>query len=495
MVFIRNEKFDKNKLMLLKMLVLLLLFINFVTVYQNNFNTIQTNSQQSSSNSKFNDAQVNTNNLLKPSRISSNNLVISSNNDFITCGCTTGSGTKNNPYLLNIDISSQYNVAFSISDTTAYFIIKNSIISGELNDPIYNPAKDGIAYSFNNVINGMIINSNATYNQGVGFEITNSHDLQFINDSIINNEDDGIFISNSYSITFTNNTSSNNAGNGFDVDHSVNLTLDHNTANSNTNNGFQLNYSNNTIISNNTAIGNVYPIYLNYSPTTNLGTNSFSGNTYNYVYTGISQTQNSQNSSNTQSSIPAPIFDKLVYYLGIAGPYLLFLFIVIIFLLIIMRGRSRKTKKPLNYASNQQSKKRLSDKELMKKYDVNSAKVARDIEEGGFPSREIYQKAIAEGFTNYEPYRIKENRKEKLVKIMKVSSKISKDDLMKYMGIQNHTILIDWLINLPEGSPITIDGYYVVFKKDDDVQQTDEKLSNDIDELLKSFEAPGRKKL
>lgn len=495
MVLIRNKKFDKNKIMLLKLLVLLLLFINFVTIYQNNLNAIQTNNQLSFTNSKINDAHVNINNLLKPSRASSNTLVISSNNDFITCGCTTGNGTQNNPYLLNIDISSQYNVAFSIYDTTAYFIIKNSIITGELNDPLYNPAKDGIAFSFNNVTNGKVINSNATYNQGVGFKIIDSHDLQFINDYVINNEDDGIFISNSYSITFSNNTSSNNAGNGFVVDYSVNLTLGNNTANSNTNNGFQLNYSNNTIISNNTAIGNVYPIYLNYSPTTNLGPNSFSGNTYNYVYTGISQTQNSQNSTNTQSSIPAPILDEFFYYLGIAGPYLLFFFIIILFLLIIMRGRSGKTKKPLNYASNQQSKKKLSDKELMKKYDVKSAKVARGIEEGGFPSRELYQKAIAEGFTNYEPYRIKEDRKEKLLKIMKISSKISKDDLMKYMGIQNHTILIDWLINLPEGSPITIDGDYIVFKKDDDVQKSDEILSNDIDELLKSFEAPGRKKI
>ena len=134
----------------------------------------------------------------------------------------------------------------------------------------------------------------------------------------------------------------------------------------------------------------------------------------------------------------------------------------------------------------------FSDYELVKKYNASSVSQAKNIQKGNFPSAEVYLKASEEDFTEYEPYRIKEERKDKLMKIMQRSTKITKEDLMSYLDISDRKIFLDWLVNLPEDSPLYLDGDSVIFKR---LEASEFSLSQNIDNLLKSFDVPGREKV
>ena len=431
-----------------------------------------------------------------------NYIQIGSNNEFLTCGCATGSGTSGNPYIIqNYMIQGQgiEGIGVNISNTNAYFIVQH-IQAQDV--PGLSPT--GIGFLINNVTNGKLINNVAYLNTGEGFEIKNSNNVQLLNNTADTNSDTGIWITGSHSITLANNTSLTNSWDGFLVDTSSEITFVFNNALADNINGFEIQSSSNINLTDNVANnGNNYPFYITNTPNVIFSGNTYSGyiGMFNTVYSTIispsntSQTNQSNYNSNNSSNSTVDVFNLLLLYFGFIGIIFIgaILFFFLVFFLFVRR--SRKNKKSLNYISTPPKEKYQSDKDLMKKYNVKSAKIAREMYDGGFPSLELYQKAISEGFTLYEPYRVKEERKEKLLKIMKVSSKISKDDLMKYMGIQNHTILIDWLINLPEGSPITLDGDYVIFKKEGTIQKSDAALSNDIDELLKSFDQPGRKKI
>ena len=63
---------------------------------------------------------------------------------------------------------------------------------------------------------------------------------------------------------------------------------------------------------------------------------------------------------------------------------------------------------------------------------------------------------------------------------------------MEYLDIADKKTFLDWLVNLPEGSPLYLDGESVVFKK---LEASEFSLSQNIDALLKSFDRPGREKL
>ena len=131
--------------------------------------------------------------------------------------------------------------------------------------------------------------------------------------------------------------------------------------------------------------------------------------------------------------------------------------------------------------------------ELVQKTGVNSVDEAKRIMEGGFPNLELYVLATSQGFNNYKDFQIKEERKEKLMKIMSKSTRISKDDLMRYLGITNKGVFLEWLADLPEDSPEYLEENTNVFKAPTDNSEIN--LTKDIDNLLKSFDKAGREKI
>ena len=133
-----------------------------------------------------------------------------------------------------------------------------------------------------------------------------------------------------------------------------------------------------------------------------------------------------------------------------------------------------------------------SELDLVEKYSANSLDQAKKIEQGGFPSSEAYFKASSEGFSDYKSYNIKEERKNKLLKIMEVSTKITKDDLMKYLGIDDQVAFLDWLVNLPKGSPLFLEENTIIFQKREMSQMS---LNENIDQLLRSFDKTGKDKI
>lgn len=138
--------------------------------------------------------------------------------------------------------------------------------------------------------------------------------------------------------------------------------------------------------------------------------------------------------------------------------------------------------------SNQQNNQTPSPKNEIERSLINKT----DSTFAGFPSKDIYEKAISEGFSTYEAYKLKEDRKEKLMKIMKVSTKMSKDDFMQYLGINDKLSFLEWLADLPEGSPIYLEENTVVFKSR---EYSDKDITKDIDNLLQSFNKSGREKI
>jgi len=131
---------------------------------------------------------------------------IMSNSDFTPSkGVRGGSGTIDNPYMIEgWDIIASSHGIY-ISDTTAYFIIKNNYVHD--GEPYYH----GI--ELENVINGKIEN-NTSVNNSAGIIIYDSSD-NFISENEILDSHWGIFLDNSKNITISNNSLSNNKYNLF----------------------------------------------------------------------------------------------------------------------------------------------------------------------------------------------------------------------------------------------------------------------------------------
>jgi WD40 repeat protein len=129
--------------------------------------------------------------------------------------------------------------------------------------------------------------------------------------------------------------------------------------------------------------------------------------------------------------------------------------------------------------------KTLQELHLCEQYQVDSYDIAFKIQKGRFPSAEIYTLATQEGFQSFEPYRIKEMRKEKLLKLMDKAESVGLDQFKALLEFTDDKILMNWLIDLPKDSPLILKGSEVYFSKgsvDDDVTKT-------IDKLLSSYES------
>jgi parallel beta-helix repeat protein len=158
-------------------------------------------------------------------------ITINSNADFSSQGWP-GNGTSINPYVIEgLSINSD-TVSISITNTTAYFEVKDCVIfcnSFSLHPGIH----------FENVVHGTIRNC------------------------IISRHYTGISTYDSSSCTLMNNTATVNYWSGFFLNHSDNCTLTNNSAVINSQFGFSLFSSYNCTLTNNTATSNEYGLYLN----------------------------------------------------------------------------------------------------------------------------------------------------------------------------------------------------------------------------------------
>ena len=281
-------------------------------------------------------------------------IQIGSNNDFLTCGCDTGSGTSGDPYIIqNYMIASQQGIGVNISNTNAYFIVQYVQVQ-----QIFGLSPIGVGFLINNVTNGEFINNVAYLNTIYGFEIKNSNNLQFLNNTADTNSDAGIWVSGSHSITFANNTSQYNSADGFLIDTSTNLNFVYNLAFHDNFKGFEVQSSSYINLTDNVANdGNDYPFYISNSQNIIFSGNTFSGNFYNSVYSTIispsntNPTNQSGYTSNNFSYSTVDVFNLLLLYLGFIG--ILFVGAILFFFLVffIFVRRSRKNRKTLNYNS------------------------------------------------------------------------------------------------------------------------------------------------
>lgn len=109
-----------------------------------------------------------------PSQQTGTPLNITSNSDFVTLGAT-GVGTRSDPYVLSdLVISTRNGPCISVTGTTAYFIIYNSILDAGINDP---------AILFDNVENGQVVQAEITGGFS-GVEFLNTTDSSVSNTTI-----------------------------------------------------------------------------------------------------------------------------------------------------------------------------------------------------------------------------------------------------------------------------------------------------------------------
>ena len=174
-------------------------------------------------------------------------ILISSNADFSSQGWP-GNGNLTHPYIIEgLNITADA-VCINITDTTAYFEVRDCVISS------------GVVSSFDG-----IFLENVTYGT--------------IRNCIINLHYHGLTILESSSCTFTNNTASSNSDYGYYLDNSTSCILTNNSATSNADTGFYLFSSNGCTLTNNAATNNLRDgYYLGYSDSCNLTENSANSN-------------------------------------------------------------------------------------------------------------------------------------------------------------------------------------------------------------------------
>jgi parallel beta-helix repeat protein len=179
---------------------------------------------------------------------SSNPILIDGDNNFTSAnGVVGGSGTDNDPYIIeNWVISASSNHGIHIKNTRSYFVIRNVVV--ENGYPTYN----GIY--FENVWNGKIENV-VSMNNGNGIFLIFSNANTVLN-STVGYAYYGITLGYSHNNTFLNNTLGNNKY-GFWLASSTSNTLSGNIVENctTTGTGIVLNSSSSNTISNNT-VGN-----------------------------------------------------------------------------------------------------------------------------------------------------------------------------------------------------------------------------------------------
>jgi parallel beta-helix repeat protein len=179
---------------------------------------------------------------------------INGNADFTaTNGVVEGSGTKNDPYIIqNWAISAENAQGIEISNTTSYFVLRNCLVENG------GGAYDGIFLY--NTVNGKIENC-ASYNNYSGIHLDSSSNNTLTNNSCSNSED-GIHLDSSSNNTLTNNSCSNSSS------------------------GIYLSYSDNDNLVSNTCETNYYGVYIESSSDDTLTTNSWENNGYGIYLSG-----------------------------------------------------------------------------------------------------------------------------------------------------------------------------------------------------------------
>jgi len=205
---------------------------------------------------------------------------IDNNTDFANQASSegwAGDGSSGNPYIIiNYDIDAKgAGNAIYLGNTTVYFKVDGCYLHNSSYHS--NPYYDGTGITFNNVQNGMLLNSTSSYNENYGVFMTQSSNNKISNNSVSTNNQKGIYL----------------------VSYSMNNEISNNQASYNNNYGIEIYYSNGNTISNNTAIVNHYGIYVYNSKDTIISNNTLDNEYYYDI--DISYSVNNTLKNNTMS--------------------------------------------------------------------------------------------------------------------------------------------------------------------------------------------------
>jgi parallel beta-helix repeat protein len=207
-------------------------------------------------------------------------IYIDGNGGFIPAnGVTSGSGTENDPYIIeNWEISAENAHGIEIRNTTAHFTIRNcyvhdgggnyhgiyfyNVVNGKIDNVTSDNNDHGIYLEDSD--NNLIENSTAISNNDDGIWLWRSDSNLVTNNLVENNRSDGIVLSYSSNNLVTNNLVQNNYE-GIYLGGSDNNLLSNNPVQNNRWTGISLWDSDNNLISSNQVENNVYGIYLYYS--------------------------------------------------------------------------------------------------------------------------------------------------------------------------------------------------------------------------------------
>jgi parallel beta-helix repeat protein len=193
---------------------------------------------------------------------------IDGNADFTaTNGVVGGSGTKNDPYIIqNWAISAENAHGIEIRNTTAYFVVRNCLVENG------GVSYDGIFLS--NTVNGKIENC-TSYSNYAGIHLDYSSNNTLANNSCSSDED-GIRLDSSSNNTLTNN-SCYNSSSGIYLSNSDNDNLTNNACDTNYY-GISIYSSSGDTLTNNSSDNNGYGIYLSVSNDDRIYHNNFVNN-------------------------------------------------------------------------------------------------------------------------------------------------------------------------------------------------------------------------
>jgi len=229
-------------------------------------------------------------------------------------GVVAGDGTVGDPYIIeNWDISAENAHGIWINNTTAYFVIRNSVVE--------NGWWTYYGIYLDNVMNGRIENC-ISQNNSLGINLEHSSNNTISNNTSSSNRWSGIPLSDSDNNILDNNTLSSNGEYDIYLKGSSNNTLTNNTC-ENSYYGINISHSDNLIISNNTSENaGWYGIVIIYSSNNTLTNNTYSSNRYNFGVWGsdISHFDHDIDSSNLVEGRP-------IYYLRghedeVIGPFM-----------------------------------------------------------------------------------------------------------------------------------------------------------------------------
>jgi len=226
-------------------------------------------------------------------------IYINDNSQFTSAnGVTSGSGTENDPYIIqNWDISAGNAPCIEIRNTTAYFIIRNCYVhdggSNYVGIYFYNVTKGVIDNTIteNNQVgiclessdNNLVSNNLARNNYYEGIHLYNFSNNTTLNYNTCENNIIGISLSYSSNNTISNNTCENNSILGIFLYISNNNLIDNNICEKKEEIGIHLENSLNNTISNNVTKESVYGIYLENSDNNLVSNNIARNNSYDGI--------------------------------------------------------------------------------------------------------------------------------------------------------------------------------------------------------------------